>query len=269
MKIKTWIKYEESYLPPRCRKLRYRECEDYINVNLKEVNSNELQLAFEDNSYEGKGKIYFYKGKLYSKSKFRKDNWHKEIEEREGITIETALDYLIWCNGYCSTYFSFAFDRTHYNKDTSREYVIKKAKDDIKKYILVDGELYTQSAEPRYVINTFGLGHNHGGTGMFCEYHYNRNIRKDNYFSALQGDEAIAYANKVAANRGDTKDVGKFKPFITCYMPELVRVKPNKQHGNGNEFINSCEEIISNSDDVLEAGLLIMAKSNSKEDFNE
>lgn len=37
MKIKTWIKYEEGYLPPRCRKLRYRECEEYVNVNLKEV----------------------------------------------------------------------------------------------------------------------------------------------------------------------------------------------------------------------------------------
>ena len=27
MKIKTWIKYEEGYIPPRCRKMRYKECE--------------------------------------------------------------------------------------------------------------------------------------------------------------------------------------------------------------------------------------------------
>ena len=259
MKIKTWIKYEESYLPPRCHKLRYRECEDYVDVKIKEVNNNDLQLAFEDNSYKGKGKIYFYKGKLYAKVKFRKDSWHRDIEEREGIVIETALDSLIWCNEHCSTYFRSAFDREYYGKDTSRESVIKKAKDDMKQYILVDGELYTQSAEPRYVINTFGLGHNHGGTGMFCEYHYNPNIRKDNYFSALQGEQAVAYANKVAANRGDTKDVGKFKPFIICHMPELVKVKPNKQHGNGNEFLNSCEEIICGSNNTLEAGLLVMA----------
>lgn len=261
MKIKTWIKYEESYLPPKCRKLRYRECEDFVDVELKEVNSNDLQLAFEDNSYEGKGKIYFYKGKLYAKTKFRKDNWHKDIEEREGITIETALDSLMWCNEHCSTYFRFAFDREYYAEDTSRKSVIKEAKDDMKKYILVDGELYTQSAEPRYVINTFGLGHNHGGTGMFCEYHYNPNIRKDNYFSALQGDKAVAYANKIATNRGDTKDIGKFKPFIICHMPELVKVKPNKQHGDGNEFLSSCEEVICSSNNTLEAGLLVMAMS--------
>ena len=36
MKIKTWIKYEESYLPPKCRKLRYNECEEHVGVNLKE-----------------------------------------------------------------------------------------------------------------------------------------------------------------------------------------------------------------------------------------
>lgn len=259
MKIKTWIKYEESYLPPRCRKLRYRECEDYIDVELKEVNSNELQLAFEDNSYEGKGEIYFYKGKLYTKTKFQKDSWHKDIEEKEGITIETALDSLIWCKEHCSTYFYSAFDREYRAEDTSRESIIKKAKDDMKQYILVDGELYTQSAEPRYAIITFGLGHNHGGTGMFCAYHYNSNVRKDNYFSSLQGEEAVAYANKVAANRGDTKDVGKFKPFIICHMPELVKVKPNKQHGNGNEFLNSCEEVICGSNNTLEAALLVMA----------
>ena len=259
MKIRTWIKYEESYLPPRCRKLRYRECEDFINVNLKEVNSSELQLAFEDNSYEGKGKIYFYKGKLYAKVKFRKDSWHKDIEGREGISIETALDSLIWCNANCSTYFRFAFDREYHGEDTSREAVIKKARSGVKGYILVDGELYAQSAEPRYVINTFGLGHNHGGTGMFCEYYYNPNIRKDNYFSALQGEQAVAYANKVASERGDTKDVGKFKSFIICHMPELVKVKPNKQHGNGNKYLNSCEEVICSTDSALEAGLMIMA----------
>ena len=259
MKIRTWIKYEENYLPPRCRKSRYRECEDYISVNLKEVDSNELQLAFEDNSYSGKGKIYFYKGKLYAKKEFHKDAWHKEIEESERLMFNNALDSLKWCNEHCSSYFRFAFDREYYERDTSREAVIKKAKDDIKKYILIDGELYEQSAEPRYVINTFGLGHNHGGTGMFCEYHYNPNISKDSYFSALQGEEAVAYANKVASNRGDTKDIGKFKPFIICHMPELVKVKPNKQHGNGNEFLNTCEDIICGTDNVLEAGLLIMS----------
>lgn len=62
--------------------------------------------------------------------------------------------------------------------------------------------------------------------------------------SALQGEQTVAYANKVAAGCGDTNDVGK--------LPELVKVKPNKQHGNGNDFMNTMENIINNSDSQAE-----------------
>lgn len=257
MKIKTWIKYEESYVPPRCRKLRYRECEDYINVNLKEVAPDEMRLAFEDNSYSGKGKIYYYKGKLWSKVKMPNTNILDDLDER-GNEIKNALDYLIYCNSHCSSYFFFSWDREA-GMDTSRESVISIAKSGMKKYILVDGELYEQTAEPRYVINTFGLGHNHGGTGMFVEYHYNPNIRNDNYFSALDGKKAVEYANSVAAGRGDTNDVGRFKELVIVYMPELVKVKPKKQHGEGNKFLNDVEDIINGSGDALTAGLLCMS----------
>lgn len=257
MKIKTWIKYEESYLPPRCWKLRYRECEEYVDINLKEVDPAELQLAFEDNSYSGKGKIYFYKGKLWTKRKQPNINIIEDLRER-GYNIESALDFLIYACEHCSTYFFFSWDRER-GEDTSRDAVIKRARADMRCVILVDGELYEQTAEPRYCINTFGLGHNHGGTGMFVEYHYNSNIRKDNYFSALDGDAAVEYANKVAARRGDTNDVGKFEKMIVVHMPELVKVNPKKQHGNGNEHINTMNDIVDGTNDPLTAGLLCLA----------
>lgn len=252
MKIKTWIKYEESYLPPRCRKLRYKECEDHIDVNLREARLEDLRLAFEDNSYEGKGEIYSYRNKLWAKVKMPNPSIIEELD------IKTPLDYLKWCNDNCSTYFFSNFDRERYEVDTSRQAVIKRVRKNMNTYLLVDGELYSTCAEPRYVVNTFGLGHNHGGTGMFCEYHYNDNIGKQNYFSALQGNEAVAYANYVAKRRGDTNDVGKFKPFIVCHMPELVKVKPNKQHGDGNKLLKDMEEMICNTNSSMEAGLLAM-----------
>ena len=217
MKIKTWIKYEESYLPKKCRKLRYRECEDYINVNLKEVDANELKLAFEDNSYDGLGKIFFYKNKLWSKEK-------RNTNIAEAYGTKTALEDLIWICEHCSTYFRSSWDREK-GLDTSRNGVIKFARNDMKRYILVNGELYSIASEPYYVINTFGFGHNHGGTGMFVKYGYNPN---NNYFSALDGAAAVAYANKIAAERGDTNDVGKFKETIVVHMPELVSVNRRK-----------------------------------------
>lgn len=251
MKIKTWIKYEEGYLPPRCRKLRYRECEDYVNVNLKEVAPEEMKLAFEDNSYSGKGKIYYYKRKLWSKVK---PGRFMCFPEEHGI--KTPLEELKYVNEKGSIYFPRSW-RDGEHPDKKR--MLTAAREAIKNYVLIDGELYEQTAEPRYCINTFGLGHNHGGTGMFVEYHYNPNIRKDNYFSALDGDAAVEYANKVAARRGDTNDVGKFEKMIVVHMPELVKIKPKEQHGNGNEHINIMNDIIDGTNDPLTAGLLCLA----------
>ena len=158
-----------------------------------------------------------------------------------------------YLNEHCSWYFPRLWrDGEH----PDRKHMLGVVRKEMKKYLLIDGVLYEQTTEPRYVINTFGLGHNHGGTGMFCEYFYNDNIGKQNYFSALEGDKAVAYANYVAKRRGDTNDVGKFEPFIICHMPELVKIKPNKQHGNGDKFLNDVEDMICNTDNIMEAGLL-------------
>lgn len=250
MKIKTWIKYEESYLPPRCRKLRYRECEEYVDINFAETTMENMKLAFEDNAYNGKGKIYFFRNKLWTKASVR------DICSGNEDEYESPLAALIYWRKHSSYFFpSIWRDGEHPDK----KHMVAMARKELKKFLLVDGELYKVTAEPRYCINVFGLGHNHGGTGMFCSYNYNPNICSDSYFSALQGEQAVAYANKVASDRGDTNDVGKFKPFIICHMPELVKVKPNKQHGNGNEFMNIMENVIKNSDSQAEAGIMCVA----------
>ena len=251
MKIKTWIKWHESYVPPRCRKVRYRECEEYVDINLAETTMENMKLAFEDNSYSGKGKIYFFRNKLWTKAKIT-DICAPSDEDR----YASPLDALIYWRERSSCFFPRTWrDGEHPDK----KHMVAMARKETRDFLLVDGELYKVTSEPRYCINVFGLGHNHGGTGMFCDYHYNPNIRKESYFSALQGEQAVAYANKVAAGRGDTKDVGKFKPFIICHMPELVKVKPNKQHGNGNDFMNAMENVINNSDSQAEAGIMCIA----------
>ena len=253
MQIKTWIKWYESYLPPRCRKLRYQECEEFVNINLSETTMDNLKLAFEDNSYEGKGKIYSFRNKLWTKAKIT-DICASSDKDR----YSTPLEALIYWHEHSSVFFPrYWRDGEHPDK----KHMIAMARKETNQFLLVDGELYRITSEPRYEIVTFGLGHNHGGTGMFCSYGYNPNIRKDNYFSALQGELAVNRANEIAARRGDTNDVGKFEPFIICYMPELVKVKPSKQHGNGCEFLNTMEDVINASSDTVEAGILCMALS--------
>ena len=127
------------------------------------------------------------------------------------------------------------------------------------KYISLDGELWKECGEPRYVVNTFGLGHNHGGTAMFIEEFYNSNISNKNYFNAVDRDKAITYAKETAIARGDTdsvKCIGKMEN-IEVLIPEYFKVDPEKEHGEGDAFLNLLENMITASDNITEAGALV------------
>ncbi|MFJ3109933.1 hypothetical protein [Pseudomonas putida] len=71
--------------------------------------------------------------------------------------------------------------------------------------IYIDGTLYRPAGEPRYVVMTFGLSNNHGGTSVLCTDYANSNIKEDAYFSLFQLAQAQQYAGRIAAARGDTK----------------------------------------------------------------
>lgn len=218
MNIKTWFKYEEAYLPPRCRKNRYRECEEYIDIPLAEVTMDDLKLAFEDNSYGGREKIYYCAANdsLWTKARMR--DICSGGEKEHGYN--TPLEALIWWRKHGSQFFVFDYDRVHYGIDTSRAGVINKAKKDMGRYLVVDGELYIKTSVPYYVIMTFGLGRNHGGTGLFVDYGFHQMD-----YDALHGKKAVANAIRIAERRGDTESVPRFKEMIVVHMPELVKVK--------------------------------------------
>ena len=137
----------------------------------------------------------------------------------------------------------------------------QEIRDNYDKKLIIDGILYEITEEPKYVINTFGLGHNHGSTAMFIENCYNPNISKHNYFNALQRNEAIKYGKDVALRRGDTDSIDRIGSGINIevLIPEAVKANPMNEAGDGDSFINNAEQIISNSNDALEAGLLLIA----------
>lgn len=206
MKIKTWIKYEVPYVPPRCRKTRYEEREEFVDITLREVSKDKLVLAYEDTSYDGKGKIYRYAGKLWAKAKM--PNLPKD--ELRRMRVKTPLDWLVYYNSHYSNYFACKY----YNTDTSRDGVLGMAKADMANMILVDGELYERTAKPEYFILTFGCG-NGDGTGLFVEYPARRDCGWR--FPATKGAEAVAKAKEIAIGRRDFKCAEGFKPYVICY----------------------------------------------------
>lgn len=204
MKIRTWIKYQVAYIPPRCRKPRYEDKEEFVDINLREANKKDMVLVYDDRSYEGKGKIYRYKGRLWAKAKLS----HLAKEPEYKGKIKTALDWLVYCNKTCSTYFYY-----HFDKDKSRAAMISKAKKAMSKYLLVNGVLYERTPKPEYFILTFGCGGD--GTGLFVSYPARRDCGW--HFPATKGDEAVAKAKEIAIRRHDFSSVKLFKPYIVCY----------------------------------------------------
>ena len=265
MKIKTWIKYDEGYLPtPRCRKLRYRWTEDYVEAELKEVSKDALIPAFEVDSYDalpvwtdGRTTIYEYGGRFW------REAVERDIHCEDEANPMCPLDALI----YAHVTYSIYFGRYKYGEDhhETREEVISKLKASMKQYLLVDGTLYVPSAEPLYYVITFGLGHNHAGIGtsLSIGFGYNSNLSKDVYFNALEYDKALAVALKTAERRGDTDSLEYIRETtpIKVFDKRFVKHNPQKEHGNGNSFLNDMESVISSSKDTIEAGLLTMAMS--------
>ena len=248
--IKLNVEYFLPYIPKRCRKTRYERVSEDIVFKVKSVTSKEAPIAFILSDYShvenGNDEMRCFKNKLYKQYKVRGRfiNGHNDDDnDMYPQTVEILRNII---------HPSYTWECEKRDKKA----IIKEYRDDVNKYLIIDGYVWVRCGEPRYCICTFGLGHNHGGTGLFVETNYNPNLPKDWYFSALDWQKAIDKANDIAQRRGDTEDVGTFKKMIEILMPEMVKVNPLKEHGEGDEFHRTIEAIIENSSNVAEAGLL-------------
>lgn len=248
MKINVNYYYNQKFLPTkRHRNIRERQIEDVISVSVTELTADVFPIAFivHDMKSVQKGmtsyedyrsdkcdfrmfseEIRTYKGKLYKPVRITHGAAISTVFEDESYVIHN-LEWMARRDWRVDDGDEFSEDSVikNENKKEKRQMLRNAAKH----YIYFDGKFWSVCGEPRYNITTFGLGHNHGGTGFFIEYGYNPNISYKNYFSALQRDEAIAYGKSVALARGDTESVDRIGIYnmIEVIMPELVKVKPN------------------------------------------
>lgn len=240
--------YYAAYIPSaRSQKFSFDEVEGEFKVNVVSLTADEAPVAFRLSDYShrerGNTEIRWYKGKLWRRMTQNDGRCGGDLSDVKTDELPRVV--------------RIVYGIPHSIAKT-RELLQKKFRESAKSYILIDGAVWTVTGEPRYVVNTFGLGHNHGGTGLFVEECYNQNIANTNYFSALDGDAAVAYANKVAERRGDTNDVGKFEKMIEVLIPEAVTIRPMQEHGEGDPFINKINAITEKAPDSTTAGLLTL-----------
>lgn len=277
MNLKVDFTYEEKYLrTSRCRKPLARTRAGSCELTIRELTKAECPVAaivhdmktvYEgattSTDFDGKGEYKMFaepyrvhNGKFY---KFCRASYGAAIS-----TVQTELKYVI-ADIKSDLYRYSLYEKENLFSDKSvyisdnLSVIVDNMQARANKYISLDGELWKECGEPRYVVNTFGLGHNHGGTAMFIEEFYNPNISSKNYFNAVDRDKAITYAKEMAIARGDTDSVKRIGEMenIEVLIPEFFKVDPEKEHGEGDAFLNLLENMITASDNITEAGALV------------
>lgn len=231
MKIQTTIAYDRPYIPQGYRKVRYEEFyHEVVTGSIREVSGSDVKLAMIAYGYHLYGiprdiKIFSYRGKLYREAEV----YPQRMEE---YGFKNALEELVYSHEHCSTYYSktknFLLSTKAYlhpSNRESRDEIIKRLRKDLRSLLIIDGVLYCQVPAPMYRLVTFGWGGCGTSLGL-TGYRYTRNApvaMRGLYWSALDYEAAIAKANEVAAKRGDTQDVGKFRKLVNVFMPEMVK----------------------------------------------
>ena len=258
--IDVTFRYSEPYLPtPRCRKYRYRPAKDTTTYSIPLFQRKDAVLAF------------------------------RRIEgfcEHEHIKEYYAYGGYLWTRrkGYCSGEMSWA---TREDMEKHIQYKFTESIHDPKTYAIVsdhdecvaaiqntqmgalmeteDGEFWAMEevGEPVYVVMTFGMGHNHDSTALSVQESYNSNIPYTRYFNALQKDEAVAEAKRIALARGDTNSIPRIPSRwdnIEVLAPELVKRNPAADYGGaGDKFTNRLEAMFEKSNSVAESTAMTVA----------
>lgn len=286
MKIGITFEFLQYVLPTkRHRKPRYRKMVTCSDIQVNGISEKEFPLVLRTHTYSSLVRgARTYEEVRDGESTFElvtddyrlyNGNLYKAERISYGSVVSDAYidpyERLRNCMEYAArNAFSYPHDMEEFAYNGVEPVVIGDNRAEVEKamqekadsMLIFDNKSWSIVDEPVYEIITFGLGHNHGGTGFFVSNGYNPNISAKNYFNALQRDEAIAYADETARRRGDTKDVGKFADgeWIEVIRPEAVRANPASDHASGgNPILETLYGITENASSSAEAGLLAMA----------
>jgi hypothetical protein len=261
MKIRMSYAFTHEVIPPRCRKPRACRQLATMTLTIHEVTSQDAPVAILAHDAEWKDALRenptppvyrWWKQHLYQR-------WCHQRVSRGPWETQDVARFLTECEALGEQY---TWDSSGYrSKKERRADLLRWAKT----VLFIDSERWERVGEPRYVIMTFGLGHNHGlgwGTSLSTETTYNPNIPSARYYRIDQYDQAVATATAIARLRGDTKALPISQQAPTQYdilIPEAVRLCPRREHGLGDPFLRKVEALIEGSPSAAVAGIVLLA----------
>lgn len=263
MKVEVEVSYIEEYVPPRCRKPREREASEAMALEVAEAAGAEAPVAARvhlplwkagEPERSQRVPVRFHGGRLYLPL-FA----HGRPEPDSFIGSEPAPIGALAAE--------VAREASWTGARRTRRQARLAASEAAGLFLVVDGEPWRVCGEPRYVVQTFGLGHNHASTNVFVEWSYNPNIAASRYYNANDREAMQEGFRRVALGRGDTDSVPAYEGRVAAGTDERIEVlipgaftcDPASEHGDGDEFLNGLESLAAGAGSAFEAGLLALA----------
>ena len=259
MKLAIDYEYSEDVVPKRCRIPRPERFSSRMQLTIPEVTAAEAPIALRQHgsTWDEKGErlpfvtdYRWWSNHLWKVCRFQRVSrgpWETQTAE------QMSADPWPYCKHTYKSY-RYGAHRREVRRDLMRF---------ARSVLIIDGMRWERSSEPRFVITTHGLGHNHGGTSLWaCDY-YNSNIPNTHYFRADEAQRAVDSAVAIALGRGDDQSVEDIKEELHTFevlLPEAIRLHPIKEHGQGDPFLNKLDAITANAPDTFVAGLLVMTE---------
>lgn len=202
--------YVVNEIPPRCRKPRDVAYDTTVTVEVPIISADDAPVAFRVTPKWGAPRttkiIRLWNDNLYA--------LYMPYARQTDPTIPGSVQFPAETQTMSHFEGKEAFDRGIRDKYAS--------------FVIIDGEVWAMTSEPRYYTVTMGLGDNHGGTSFGETDHDNSNICAESYFRADDFQPALAYAVDVATRRGDTLSAAEFVDSpeshrtIEVLIPEAV-----------------------------------------------
>ena len=226
MKVDLNIRYTGMVVPPRCRKPRPEEGVATISVNIKDVPAERAPVAFIVKEFERQRReVRLYAGKLYRQIQDQRDR-SQDCESNMPLWITQRADQVNWQWRMGNMSGIFRRCKSPYWDYGTLKANAQRVRSLAKKFIVVDGFAYELTGEPYYSVTCFGLGNNHGGTGLFVGWSYRSNKNVFGY-TPLDKNAAINSAVEIASRRGDTDDIESLRACtfydINVLIPSAVK----------------------------------------------
>lgn len=237
MDIKILFSYTESVIPPRCRNERRQSFDDgEVTLTISGVRAQDAPVAIVQHgwkkSYDTRDiadfpiEYRFFNGTLWSRCELYQCEPRGHTSRGTDWDVVRPTPEIDMRRGTQADNYALRLPEVHYK---SRQEAIEALQGWASQYLLIDGQAWMATGEPRYVAMTMGLGHNHGGTSLSVHASFNTNINDEHFFNLLQIDDAIRYTEQLATERGDTKSLPITPEYaFTVHVPAAINIPFNR-----------------------------------------